>query len=346
MLRKTIFSGIQPTGVPHLGNYFGALKQWSNMSQSPELADSLRMFCLVDLHAITVPRKPEELKRDTFDCACTLLACGVVPSPKVPIFVQSHIPQHLELFWILQSISKIGSLKRMTQFKEKSAKQNSEQDDSGLGLLAYPVLMAADILLYRASQVPVGDDQLQHIELTRELAESFNYSFGSKTFGKPQAVVPLETKRIMSLCEPTKKMSKSEEKVDSRIILSDSADLIRRKIKRATTDGLGPLVSWEEVRDHRRGVFNLIQLLAASQNQSCEEAFHQHCVGNNMAQLKSRVSEAVVAVVDPIRNDLVRLQTSDRSHVEQVLKQGRELALEEAEATMKLVRQAVGFLTY
>lgn len=342
MLRKTIFSGIQPTGVPHLGNYFGALKQWSAMSQSPELADSLRMFCLVDLHAITVPRKPEELRRDTFDCACTLLACGVVPSPKVPIFVQSHVPQHLELFWILQSISKIGSLRRMTQFKEKSG----EQDDSGLGLLAYPVLMAADILLYRAAQVPVGEDQLQHIELTRELAESFNYSFGCKTFAKPQAVVPVETKRIMSLCEPAKKMSKSEEKVDSRIALSDSADLVRRKIKRATTDSLGALSSWEEVRDHRRGVFNLVQLLAASQNQSCEQAFHQHCSGSNMAQLKSRVSEAVVAVVDPIRQDLVRLQTSDRSHVEQVLKQGRELATEEAEATMKLVRQAVGFLAY
>ena len=218
-----IFSGIQPTGNLHIGNYLGAIKQWVALQNENDA-----IYCVVDEHAITVPQEPDDLRRRTLEATMTLLAAGIDPE-KVILFVQSHIPAHTELGWILNTITPLGELERMTQYKDKKSKS------AYAGLFNYPVLMAADILLYQTDAVPVGEDQVQHIELARSLAERFNNRFG-ETFTVPKPQLKKETARIMSLAEPDKKMSKSDESDKSRINLNDSPDVIRQKIKSAVTD--------------------------------------------------------------------------------------------------------------
>src|SRR3989344_266273 len=221
---KTILSGIQPSGELHLGNYLGAIKQWVELQQ-----DSTAYFCIVDLHAITVPYSPAELSERVLATAAIYLACGVDPEKSV-IFIQSHVPAHAELAWLLGTTTPLGELNRMTQFKDKAAKQGTET----LGLFAYPVLQAADILLYQADLVPVGEDQIQHLELARDIAKRFNNKFG-EVFTVPKAHVNKNTARIMSLTEPTKKMSKSDN-ARSYIALTDEPDTIRKKIASAVTE--------------------------------------------------------------------------------------------------------------
>jgi len=228
--RKTIFSGIQPSGNLHIGNYLGAIKQWVDLQNSGEYDN---IFCVVDEHAITVTQDPKELRERTLGVAATYIAAGIDPK-KTTVFVQSHVPAHTELGWILNTITPFGELERMTQFKEKSENRKAGEGVFA-GLFNYPTLMAADILLYQTESVPVGEDQVQHIELARSIAERFNNKYG-QTFAVPKPRLTKATARVMSLTDPTKKLSKSDEGDKSRINLSDSPDAIRSKIKSAVTD--------------------------------------------------------------------------------------------------------------
>jgi tryptophanyl-tRNA synthetase len=332
--QKIVLSGIQPTGIPHIGNYLGALREWSAISKD---ATTRSYFSLMDLHAITVPKARDELRKDIFDGACTLLACGIKPSEHCSIFVQSQVPQHLELYWILQSLSSIGQLKRMTQFKDKTL----QHKDQLTGLLVYPVLMAADILVYGATHVPVGEDQVQHLELCRDLTDTYNSTYlPSAPLRKPSTVLNADTKKIMSLASPEKKMSKSELKTYSRVIMTDHPDVIRKKISRAVTDSLGAIDPASV--SQRRGIYNLILILSACSNKA-EAAVIEECAGLKMVDFKSRVTDAVISVVDPVRMDIERLR-DDRAYVHSVLKKGKEEATAAAEKTMKNVREDVGFI--
>ncbi|HMN19190.1 MAG TPA: tryptophan--tRNA ligase, partial [Candidatus Moranbacteria bacterium] len=245
-MKKRIFSGVQPSGNLHIGNYLGAIKNWVDLQDEYE-----SIFCVVDLHAITVPQDPEKLRRKTLEIAKIYLAAGIDPQ-KSTIFVQSQVPEHSELMWLLNTVAKMSELEKMTQFKDKSQKEGRE--GASLGLFAYPVLMAADILLYDTEIVPVGEDQKQHVELARDLAKRFNHRFG-ETFVVPQAHIRQEGMRIMGLDDPTKKMSKSASSEYNYIALMDDADTIRRKIKKAVTDS-GSEISYGEEKPALRNLLN------------------------------------------------------------------------------------------
>ena len=319
-----VLSGIQPTGEVHLGNYIGAISRWAR-EQEPE-----HFFCIVDLHAITFPQDPVELRTKSLDLATWLLAAGI--SPEL-LFVQSQVREHTELAWVLTCIASMGELQRMTQFKEKSQGRES----IGAGVFTYPVLQAADILIYQAEEVPVGADQQQHIELTRDLAQRFNSRYGD-TFTLPKGTFPTSGARIMDLQQVDKKMSKSSESPGGTIVLSDDESTTRKKILRAVTD------SGSEIRpgDDKPGVTNLLDLMSAVTG-ATTESLTEHFSGKGYGDFKKEIAEAVNGYLRPVRDRHAELR-QDPGAVEEALRKGSERAREVAAATMATVRERVGFL--
>ena len=323
-----VLSGIQPSGHLHLGNYLGALRQFVDLQDRAQC-----LFCVVDLHALTVRQDPAALRQSTLEVASLYLAAGIDPQ-RAAIFVQSHVPEHAELGWLLGCLCTFGELQRMTQFKDKAG----ERESVSLGLFAYPALMAADILLYRASHVPVGDDQRQHLELTRDLAARFNARHG-ETFPVPAALIGAVGARVMSLQNPHEKMSKSSPDPRSRVELLDTPDQVRAKIRVAVTD------SEREIRhdpEHKPAVSNLLEILALASSQSLAE-LQEHYVGLGYGRLKQDLAEAVVALLEPLQARQRELSAAP-DHLRAVLGQGAELAHALAEDTMRDVRTAMGLL--
>lgn len=326
--KKIIFSGIQPSGDLTIGNYLGAIKNWVKLQDEYNC-----YFCVVDLHAITVPQKPADLRRRTLELLSIYLACGIDPE-KNTLFIQSHVPAHAEAAWLLTCNSYIGELSRMTQYKDKSKKAG---DSVGAGLFTYPVLMAADILLYQTDLVPVGKDQIQHLELTRDIATRFNNTY-SPTFKIPEGYVPKAGAKIMSLQDPTKKMSKSDDNLNSFILIMDPPDVIRRKISRAVTDSLG-VVNYS---DDQPGVKNLLNILSAITNKSPEELVKDY-EGKGYAELKSDVAEALVNELAPIQakvNELLK----DKKALEAIYKEGALKASYVANKTLRKMQKKIGFI--
>lgn len=321
-----VLSGVQPSGPPTLGNYLGAFRHWVTDQRAHET-----FFCVVDLHVLTVDHDPEQLRDQTLDTATTLLAAGIDPESST-LFVQSHVAEHAELTWILECTATVGELRRMTQFKEKAAASTTVR----AGLLTYPVLMAADILLYDADRVPVGDDQRQHLELARDLATRFNSLYGT-TFVVPQASVPPAGARVMDLQEPTRKMSKSADSPQGTILLLDEPRDIERKIRRAVTD------NEPEVRYDPRakpGVSNLLEILAACTGEAPSAVASRF---DRYGTLKDAVAEAVVETLRPLREAHAEL-SAHPDHVMGVLEKGAGKAEAVASATLSRARDAVGLL--
>lgn len=321
---KTIFSGIQPSGNLHIGNYIGAISQWVKLQDSTE-----SIFCIVDLHAITVPQDPVQLKEKVLEVAALYLACGINPK-KAHIFVQSENPNHVYLAWILNTITPFGQLERMTQFKEKM-----EKHEANAGLFDYPVLMAADILLYQTDEVPVGEDQKQHIELTRDLAEKFNSKFG-ETFKLPSPVISKESARIMNLQNPTSKMSKSDANSLGTIYLLDSEEEIRGKIKKAVTDS-GSHISRDKGSE---GLSNLLIIYSSFKNQSLE-ASQEELEGKSYGEFKTLLADLVVDKLSDIQKKYQEIR-SDESSLRKVLDEGRDFAIEKSSQTLQSVKEKVG----
>ena len=313
----------------HLGNYLGAIRNYVAMQDTHDC-----IYCVVDLHAITVRQSRAELRRNTIDVANAYLAAGVDPDSSI-VFVQSHVPAHTELMWILNTITYMGELRRMTQFKDKTA--GAEGESIGVGLFDYPVLMAADILLYRADAVPVGEDQKQHVELTRDVAERFNNAFG-KAFVVPQPIIRTEGKRVMSLDDPAKKMSKSAGSENSYIAVMDAPDVIRRKIRRAVTD------SGSEVRGgpDKPALTNLLEIYSILAGESVE-AIETRYVGKGYSDFKADLAEVVVEALTPIQSRIRELE-ADKSYTLDVLRTGAERAEAIAARTLAKVRERVGLV--
>jgi tryptophanyl-tRNA synthetase len=326
MAKKRVFSGIKPSGDPHIGNYIGAIRNW--VAQQ-DRCDSV--FCVVDQHAITVEYDPEELRRNIRQLVLLLLASGIDPE-RSALFVQSHVPEHTELAWLLNCTTPMGWLQRMTQFKEKSGGQN---ESVGTGLFTYPVLMAADILLYQTDEVPVGEDQKQHVELTRDLALRFNHLYG-ETFKVPEPVIREVGARVMGLDDPTRKMSKSADGQYRCIGLLDEPDLIRRKLSRAVTDTQKEIVFDPE----RPGVYNLLGIYRALSGQSPEE-IEAHFAGQGYAALKSELADLVVAALEPVQRRYREL-AADPETVDRVLRDSVTRLRPIVDDTMGRVRRAMG----
>ena len=323
-MKKRIFSGAQPTGQLHIGNYLGALKNWVALQDEYE-----SFYCIVNLHAITLPQDPATLRQKTRDLARIYLAAGIDPE-RSTIFIQSDVPEHTELTWILACISRLGELERMTQFKDKG-KGNRERSSSGL--LMYPVLMAADILLYQTDLVPVGQDQKQHLELTRDLAERFNRDFG-ETFKLPDPYIPPVGAKIGSLQDPSKKMSKSDEDANGSIFLLDDADTITKKFKRAVTDS-GTDIRFDESRP---AITNLLTIYHLLTGKSVEES-EQHFAGKGYGQFKTDLAEAVVEFLKPFQE---RVKEYDDATLDSILKTGAEKARSIAAETLADVYKKMG----
>jgi tryptophanyl-tRNA synthetase len=327
--RPRVFSGSQPSGTLHLGNYLGALRNYVAMQDTHDC-----IYCIVDLHAITVRQVRSELRHNTIDVANAYLAAGVDPDRSI-VFVQSHVPQHAELMWILNTITYMGELRRMTQFKDKTA--GAQGESVGVGLFDYPVLMAADILLYRADAVPVGEDQKQHVELTRDLAERFNNAFG-KAFVVPEPIIGVGGARVMSLDDPTRKMSKSAGSESSYIGVMDAPDVIRRKIRRAVTD------SGVEVKGgpDKPALSNLLDIYAALSGEAISEIQARY-EGRGYAEFKGDLAEVVVEALAPIQERIRELE-ADKSYTLEVLKAGADRAEAIASRTLAKVRERVGLV--
>lgn len=325
---KKIFSGIQPSGVIHLGNYLGAIKQWVELQNEVDQA----IFCIVDLHAITVPQNPEELKKNILSVAALYLAAGIDPQKSI-IFVQSMRPEHTELAWILNTVTKMGELSRMTQFKDKSSKQNIES--VSVGLFDYPVLMAADILLYGTTHVPVGDDQKQHVELARDLAVRFNAKFGA-TFVVPEPIIRKESARIMGLDDPMKKMSKSAVSVLNYIAILDDAETVTNKIKRAVTD------SGSEIKTSadKPAITNLLNIFSEVSGRSVSD-IEQEFSGKNYGHFKESLASALIDYLKPIQkkyDDIIH----DESRLKELLDNGSQQAEKIAQKTLIDVKNKIG----
>jgi tryptophanyl-tRNA synthetase len=321
---KTVFSGIQPSGNLHIGNYIGALSQWVKIQNEREA-----IFCIVDLHAITVPQDPNTLKEKVLEVAALYLACGIDPK-KAHIFVQSENQDHTELAWILNTITPFGQLERMTQFKEKSQKH-----EVNAGLFDYPVLMAADILLYQTDEVPVGEDQKQHVELTRDLAEKFNSRFG-EMFKLPIPVIQKETARIMSLQDPTAKMSKSDTNQLATINLLDTEEQIREKIKKAVTDS-GSKISKDE---GSAAISNLLTIYSSFKNQALNESLDE-LDGKSYSEFKTLLADVLVAKLSEIQKKYQAIR-SDEGSLRKVLDEGKEYAISRSSETLAKVKELVG----
>ena len=321
---KRIFSGAQPTGGFHVGNYLGALRNWVELQHEYE-----SFFCVVNLHAITLPQDPRELAAKTREVARLYLAAGIDPKVST-IFIQSDVPEHAELAWVLNCVTRMSELDRMTQFKEKG---RSQRENVNVGLFDYPVLMAADILLYQTDLVPVGEDQKQHLELTRDVAERFNRDFG-ETFRVPEPFIPKVGARIMSLSDPVKKMAKSDENPNGSIALLDDADAIRQKFKRAVTDS-GADIKFDNSRPAVTNLLTIYRILT----QKAEHEIEEHFAGRGYAQLKGELADLVVEFLKPFQE---RVHGISEEELDRVLEMGRERASLVARATMEDVKARMG----
>jgi len=330
-MKKIIFSGIQPSGNLHIGNYIGALRQWEKMQDE---YDSI--FCIVDLHAITIPQDPRILREKVLEVTALYLACGIDPK-KSHIFIQSENPDHTYMAWILNCITPFGQLERMTQFKDKSDKQ---KEGTTAGLFDYPVLMAADILLYSTDEVPVGEDQKQHIELARDLAEKFNSRFG-EVFKFPKPTIQKETGRVMSLQNPNNKMSKSDIDPLGTINLLDTESLIREKIKKAVTDS-EPAISGKVHGEGNGAVQNLLTVYAAFSGCSYNVAV-QKTQGKSYGEFKNELADIVVSVLNPIRQKYQEI-ISDQEYLKKVLDEGRDFAVSKSSVVISDVKRRVGLI--
>ncbi len=326
--KKIIFSGIQPSGCITLGNYLGAIKNWV------ALQDDYRcLYSVVDMHAITVRQDPKQLRQRCLEFLCLLLACGLDPDKNL-LFFQSHVPTHAELAWVLNCFTYMGELGRMTQFKDKSAKH---ADNINVGLFTYPALMAADILLYQADLVPVGGDQKQHVELTRDIAVRFNSLFG-ETFKVPEPYIPKVGARIMSLAEPTKKMSKSDDNPKAYISLLDDFNVIAKKIKSAVTDSDGRVCRGEG----KEGIDNLLNIYSVTSGESIA-SLEARFEGRGYGEFKAEVAQAVVECIRPIRRRFDDYM-NDKAYIESVYKKGAETALKISQRTLDKVHKKLGYV--
>ncbi|MDB3888512.1 tryptophan--tRNA ligase [Candidatus Pelagibacter sp.] len=331
---KKIFSGVQPTGNLHLGNYIGAIKNFVELSNNKE---NECIFCVVDLHAITVKQDPKELKNNIRETVATFVASGINPEKSI-IFNQSKVSAHSEAAWILSCVARMGWLNRMTQFKEKAGK---DKEKASIGLYSYPILMAADILLYDASHVPVGEDQKQHLELCRDIAQKFNNDFEVEDFLKaPEPLIQKEFSRIMSLKDGTKKMSKSELSDLSRINLTDDKDSIINKIKKAKTDPL-PLPSSIEELDKRPEAKNLLEIYSSLSNTSLDKSV-QTFMGKNFSEFKEKLSQVLVEKIEPISKEIKKL-TNEKGFLDQILLEGHKKANNIASNKIKKIKEIIGF---
>ena len=330
---KRILSGVQPSGDLHLGNYLGAIKNFVALQEEYEC-----FFCVVDLHAITVWQDPKVLANKTREVTAAFIASGIDPK-KNNIFVQSQVPQHAQLAWLFNCIARMGWLNRMTQFKDKAGK-NSE--NVSVGLFSYPTLMAADILIYLATHVPVGDDQKQHLELTRDIAQKFNNDFKTDFFPIPEPLIFGEATRVMSLRDGSKKMSKSDPSDYSRIMLTDSADNIAQKIKKAKTDPQ-PLPSTKEDLKQRPEAENLISIFASLQNSSIENVISEYA-GKEFSDFKRDLIDLSVSKLGPITTEMNKLMT-DTSYIDSVLNDGKDKAINVAEPVLRKTKEIIGFLS-
>jgi tryptophanyl-tRNA synthetase len=323
-MNKRIFSGAQPTGQVHIGNYLGAIKNWVALQE-----DHDALYCIVNLHAITLPQDPAGLRKATLELARIYLAAGVDPE-RSTIFIQSDVPEHAELAWVLSCIARMGELERMTQFKDKG-KGNAER--AGVGLFTYPILMASDILLYQTDLVPVGQDQKQHLELTRDLAERFNRDYGD-TFKVPEGYIPPVGASIKSLQDPEKKMSKSDENPNGCIFLLDDPDAVTKKIKRAVTDS-GTTIEFDESRPAINNLLTIYHLLTGKTAEECVAHFE----GKGYGQFKSELAEVTVEFLRPFQE---RVMQYDDATLNEILSEGAEKARAIAAETLRKAYSAIG----
>jgi len=329
--KKRVFSGIQPTGAFTLGNYIGAVRNW------PLLQDEYDcIYCVVDQHALTVRQVPAELRKRSYEAAAMLLASGIDPQKSL-VFIQSHVPQHSQLAWVLSCNAQFGELGRMTQFKDKSSKH---ADNINTGLFTYPVLMAADIMLYGTHYVPVGGDQKQHVELARDIAQRFNNAY-SDTFVLPEPLIPKIGARVMSLQEPTKKMSKSDANEKSFVLMTDSADVIMKKFKSAVTDSDG-VVKYDT--DNKPGISNLMGIYSVMTGKGFEE-IEKEFDGQGYGTFKAAVAESVIDTLKPVQEEYTRI-LADKAYLENVLKDGAEKARYQANKVLNKVYRKVGFAQF
>ena len=329
--KKIIFSGVQPSGNVTLGNYLGAIRNWVNLQE-----DYNCIYAMMDLHSITVRQNPQELKKKTLDLLALYIASGIDPEKNI-LFVQSHNHCHAELGWVLNCYTYMGELSRMTQFKDKSSKH---AENINAGLFTYPVLMAADILLYQTDLVPVGKDQMQHIEICRDVAQRFNGIYGD-VFKIPEGFMPKAGAKVMSLQEPTKKMSKSDENPKAYISMLDDLNVIAKKIKSAVTDSEG-VIEYREGDDTKAGINNLITIMSAITGEECQKIAANYS-GKGYGDLKGDVAEAVVECIRPIRAEFDRI-SKDKAYLEGIYTDGAMKATRIAERTMKKVYKKVGFV--
>ncbi len=331
--KKLVFSGVQPTGNLHLGNYLGALKNFVSLQNEMEC-----IYCVVDLHALTTFQKPDELRNNVLETVASFIATGLNPDKSI-IFNQSSVSGHAQLAWILNCVSRIGWLNRMTQFKDKAG---ADKEKASVGLYIYPNLMAADILLYKATHVPVGADQKQHLELSRDIAQKFNKDFNCKDFFPlPEPLIPKNVARVMSLRDGTKKMSKSEESDYSRINLKDSAEEINTKIKKAKSDS-------EQIPDNLKSLekkpeaLNLINIYSEISETTIEKVLNEMS-GKEYSFLKTRLADLLIGEITPVGKEIKKLLV-DKSHLEKILKKGKEKANFIAEENLKNIREKVGLI--
>ncbi|AZK64475.1 MULTISPECIES: tryptophan--tRNA ligase [Pectobacterium] len=331
MSKPIVFSGAQPSGELTIGNYMGALRQWVNMQDDYDC-----IYCIVDLHAITVRQDPQALRKATLDTLALYLACGIDPK-KSTIFVQSHVPEHSQLSWILNCYAYFGELSRMTQFKDKSARY---EENINAGLFSYPVLMAADILLYQTNQVPVGEDQKQHLELSRDVGQRFNSLYGD-IFKIPEPFIPKSGARVMSLLEPTKKMSKSDDNRNNVIGLLEDPKAVVKKIKRAMTDSDEPPVVRYDLAN-KAGVSNLLDILSGVTGKTIPE-LEQEFNGQMYGHLKGAVADAVSGMLSELQERYHRYR-NDEAFLQQIMREGADKASARAQETLKKVYDAIGFV--
>ncbi|MDO7252956.1 tryptophan--tRNA ligase [Helicobacter cappadocius] len=328
MIKKRVFSGIQPTGQIHLGNYLGAVKNWVDSQDEYE-----NIFCVVNSHAITTTQNPKELKENTYELTAMLLACGI-DMKKSNLFIQSEIDEHPALSWIFDCNVSMGEMNRMTQFKDKSAKNPK---NINVGLFNYPVLMAADILLYQADGVPVGEDQKQHLELTRNIAQRFNRDFG-ECFKIPEPMIPKTGSRVMGLDDPTTKMSKSSKGANHAIFLLDAPDVIMRKIKKATTDSQTSIVFDE----NREGLYNLLSIYEVLTHQT-REAIEKEFEGKGYGEFKVAVAEVIIESLRPIREKYEQI-SNQKGYIEKILQEGADKVRPIASKTYQKAKELVGLV--
>ena len=331
--KKLVFSGVQPTGNLHLGNYLGALKNFVSLQKEIDC-----IYCVVDLHALTTFQNPDQLRNNVLETVASFVATGLNPSKSI-IFNQSAVSGHTELAWILNCISRIGWLNRMTQFKDKAG---SDKEKASVGLYIYPNLMAADILLYKATHVPVGADQKQHLELSRDIAQKFNNDFNCKDFFPlPEPLIPKNVSRVMSLRDGNKKMSKSEESDYSRINLKDNADEINKKIKKAKSDS-------DQIPDNLKDLekkpeaLNLLNIYSEISKSTLEKVLNEMS-GKEYSFLKKKLAELLINEIEPVGKEIKKL-LEDKSHLEGILKKGKEKANIIAEENLKIIREKVGLI--